>query len=387
MKKNMKNKIKNYGSINHGSIKKPVLKRRPEIVLHREQLVEEEAEILKPIEIKQQLDEYVVGQDDAKKTLSVAAYNHYKRINMPVDPEGVKVEKSNIVMVGDTGTGKTFLIRTLSKILNVPVCIVDATTLTQTGYMGDDVESILYRLLQECNFDRARAERGIVYIDEIDKIAKKRTTSVQTLDVAGVGVQQSLLKIIEGTVIQIKPSKKQDIEQPILLNTENILFICGGSFNGIKQIVADRFNAQQVLDQDEDVAQVVQPISAADVNMRDLTMEDFMNFGMITEFMGRLPIITFLDRLTLDVMKDILINPRNAIMKQYVKLFEADSITLQIEEEALELIAERAMRSNIGARGLRSICETVMRDIMYEMPSGNDDNFILTSDYVREKIN
>jgi ATP-dependent Clp protease ATP-binding subunit ClpX len=337
---------------------------------------------LKPNQIKDFLDQYVIGQDDAKKTLSVAAYNHYKRINSP--ESDVNIEKSNVIMIGESGTGKTHLIKTLSKVLNVPVCVVDATTLTQTGYVGEDVESILLRLVQAAKFDVKKAEHGIVYIDEIDKIAKRRGSSVQTLDVGGVGVQQALLKIIESSIVSVKVSK---MEPPISVNTENILFICGGAFTGIKDIISNRLNVKQQLGFNVRASVATGPKFDDTNPLKFVSTQDLMEFGMISEMLGRLPLITYLDTLTVETLVNILTQPKNAIMKQYVKMFEMDNIKFTIEDEVVNLIANKAIEFKLGARGLRAICERVMRDLMYDLPTQNVSEYTLTAKYVEDKIN
>ncbi len=339
---------------------------------------------LKPIQIKEFLDQYVIGQDEAKKTIAVAAYNHYKRINNPCkDEDDVIIEKSNVIMIGESGTGKTYLIKILAKILDVPFCIVDATTLTQTGYTGEDVESILYRLLQASDFDIKKAEKGIVYIDEIDKIAKKRTQGTQMLDVAGVGVQQALLKILESSIVNLKPSKKQAIENEMVMNTDNILFISGGAFGGIKDIIRNRLNVNSKVGFTSKTPQAINE----DNLLKCIAVQDLIQFGLITELLGRLPILTHLDALTNETLKLILTEPRNSILKQYVRLFALDNIKLEIEEDAIACIAEKALEFKLGARGLRAICEKIMSDVMFELPSQKVDSYLLTCQYTEERIN
>lgn len=327
--------------------------------------------LLKPAEIKRHLDEYVIGQDDAKKVLSVAVYNHFKRLRHKADKNEVELEKSNILMVGETGTGKTLLAKTLAKILQVPFCIADATVLTEAGYVGEDVESILSRLLQAADYDVAAAERGIVYVDEIDKISRKSDNPSITRDVSGEGVQQALLKILEGTVANVPPQggRKHPEQKMIQINTENILFICGGAFEGIDKMIARRLQTQAIgfntggLDIDtSEEANFLQYISPADLR----------TFGLIPEIIGRLPVLCHLNKLDRAALRNILTQPKNALIKQYIKLFEMEGIALTIDDEVIDLIVEKAFEFKLGARGLRSICEAVMMDYMYDMPSKED---------------
>jgi len=324
--------------------------------------------LLKPAEIKKHLDEYVIGQDEAKKVLSVAVYNHFKRISYRSVDNEVELEKSNILMVGETGTGKTLLAKTLAKILHLPFCIADATVLTEAGYVGEDVESILSRLLQAANYDVAAAERGIVYVDEIDKISRKSDNPSITRDVSGEGVQQALLKILEGTIANVPPQggRKHPEQKMIQINTENILFICGGAFEGIDKIIARRLQTQAIgfntagLDIDTSKeANFLQYISPADLRA----------FGLIPEIIGRMPVLCHLNPLDKNTLRSILTQPKNALMKQYVKLFEMEGISLTIDDEVIDLIVERAFEFKLGARGLRNICEAVMMDYMYDVPS------------------
>jgi ATP-dependent Clp protease ATP-binding subunit ClpX len=343
------------------------------------------ATILKPFEIKTHLDQYVIGQDDAKKVLSVAVYNHYKRLNQKVDKDEVEIEKSNIIMVGETGTGKTLLAKTIAKVLNVPFCICDATVLTEAGYVGEDVESILTRLLQAADYDVATAERGIVYIDEVDKIARKSDNPSITRDVSGEGVQQALLKILEGTMVNVPPQggRKHPDQKMITVNTSNILFICGGAFDGIEKKIANRLRTQTVgyKFKNED----------HDVDLKNLykyiTPQDLKAFGLIPELIGRLPVLTYLNPLDREALRNILTEPKNSLLKQYKKLFEYEGINLDFEAETLEFIVDKAMEFKLGARGLRSICEAIMIDAMFEFPSKKDvKQLSVTLDYALDKF-
>lgn len=340
---------------------------------------------LKPLEIKLYLDQYVIGQDDAKKVLSVAVYNHYKRLNQKIGKDEVDIEKSNIILVGETGTGKTLLAKTIAKVLNVPFCICDATVLTEAGYVGEDVESILTRLLQAADYDVTLAERGIVYIDEVDKIARKSDNPSITRDVSGEGVQQALLKILEGTMVNVPPQggRKHPDQKMITVNTSNILFICGGAFDGIEKKIANRMRTQTVGykmkgdDQDIDLKNLYKYISP----------QDLKAFGLIPELIGRLPVLTYLNPLDRKAMLAILIEPKNSLIKQYNKLFEYEDVELNFDNEVLDYIVDKAMEFKLGARGLRSICEAIMIDAMFEIPSSRDQKQLdITLDYAREKF-
>jgi ATP-dependent Clp protease ATP-binding subunit ClpX len=359
-----------------------------EMNLRKSKVLQTALKLIKPVEIKQHLDEYVIGQDDAKKVMAVAVYNHYKRLNQKVEKDEVEIEKSNIVMVGETGTGKTLLAKTIAKILNVPFSICDATVLTEAGYVGEDVESILTRLLQAADYDVAAAERGIIYIDEIDKIARKSDNPSITRDVSGEGVQQALLKILEGTVVNVPPQggRKHPDQKMIAVNTNNILFICGGAFDGIQKNIAKRLRTQTVgykmNNEDADI----------DVNnlYKYITPQDLKNFGLIPELIGRLPVLTHLNPLDRDTLLSILTEPKNALVKQYEKLFEYEGVELRFDKEVFEFIVDKANEYKLGARGLRSICEAIMLDAMFEIPSNAADDeqeeLVITLDYAKQKL-
>ncbi len=352
--------------------------------------LEEEIQVQKPKEIKAYLDEYVIGQEEAKRVMSVAVYNHYKRLlQKPADQEGeedVKIQKSNVIMVGETGTGKTLMAKSIAEMLNVPFCIADATILTEAGYVGEDVESILSRLVQSADNDVKKAEKGIVYIDEIDKVARKGDNASLTRDVSGEGVQQALLKLLEGSQANIPPQggRKHPEQKLVQINTDNILFICGGAFDGIERVISRRVKSTEIgysSSKDEEIDE--------ENILRYISPQDLRTYGLIPELIGRFPVLTYLHALDHETLKRILTEPKNALIRQYVKLFEMDGVELKFDKEVYDFIVEKAIELNLGARGLRSICEVIMTDAMYEIPSGEEERpqeFRVTLDYAREKF-
>jgi ATP-dependent Clp protease ATP-binding subunit ClpX len=339
--------------------------------------------LLKPIEIKNHLDDFVIGQDTAKKILSVAVYNHFKRLNYAPKADDIEIDKSNVILVGRTGTGKTLLAKTIAKLLNVPFCIADATVLTQAGYVGEDVESILSRLLQAADYDVEQAEKGIVFIDEIDKIARKGDNPSITRDVSGEGVQQALLKLLEGSIVSVPPQggRKHPEQKLIQIDTRNILFICGGAFDGIERLIANRVNRQTI-----GFSQMQETAIEDESLLKYITPSDVKNFGLIPELIGRFPVLSHLDPLKREDLKRILTEPKNALTKQYVRLYELDGIKLTFDRAVLDFIVDKAIEFKLGARGLRSICEAILTESMFELPNADEKNFQVELPYAKAQF-
>ncbi|HNQ68570.1 MAG TPA: ATP-dependent Clp protease ATP-binding subunit ClpX [Bacteroidales bacterium] len=343
-----------------------------------------DVKLLKPKQIKDFIDQYVIGQEHAKKVLSVAVYNHYKRISQPITDDDIEIEKSNIIMVGETGTGKTLLAKTIAKMLHVPFAIVDATVLTEAGYVGEDIESLLVRLLQDADYDVKAAERGIVFIDEIDKIARKGDNPSITRDVSGEGVQQGLLKLLEGSVVNVPPQggRKHPEQKMIAVDTKNILFVCGGAFDGIEKHIAKRLNTQIIGYGKQKKEERINKENL----LQYIVQDDIRKFGLIPEIVGRLPVLTHLNPLDRDALKRILTEPKNSIVKQYQKLFKMDKIKLEFTDDALDYIVDQAISFKLGARGLRSICESIMLEAMFDMPTGSAKDFKVDKKYAEAKL-